>query len=229
MSITRKIVMTAAALTLGAGIGAASTLTANAATGDCGHGCIDLYSLAFGTAAPIPTYVIDLPSHPFQTVPYVTLARASGANQAEDFAVSEEGTVHDFVLAGIIASGMDTKAYTGLNVVQFEYAPKGAPSGNCVAVPAAPGSGTALTLRPCGVDARTTWIIDPQSPNQVLGGALISGATNRNFQHPYAMTVTVPGLPLVTEPLQLGAPARVLDHQLWNAYVGVLPTPKPAA
>ena len=228
MSITRKIVMTAAALTLSAGIGAAGTLTANAATADCGRGCVDLHSPAFGTASP-PTYVLDLPSHPFQTVSYLTLARASGASQGEDFALSNDGTVHDFVLAGIIAAGMDTKAFTGLTVFEIEYGPKGAPSGNCVAVPAAPGAGTALTLRPCGVDARTTWIFDPQSAIQGSAGALISGATNRNFQHPYSMTVSLPGLPLVTEPLQLGAPARVLNHQLWSAYVGVLPTPKPSA
>jgi hypothetical protein len=225
MSITRKIVMTAAALTLGTGIGAAGTLTANAATADCGRGCVDLYSPAFGTAPP-PTYVLDLPSHPFQTVPYLTLARGSGANPAEDFALSDDGTVHDFVLAGLIAPGMDTKAFTGLEVFEIQYGPKGTPSGNCVGVAAAPGAGTALTLRPCGVDARTTWIFDPQSASQGSAGALISGATNRNFQHPYSMTVTLPGLPLVTEPLQLGAPARVLNHQLWNAYVGALPTPK---
>ena len=50
--------------------------------------------------------------------------------------------------------------------------------------------------------------------------ALISAATNRNFNRPYALTALVPGFPLVTAPLATGG--LVLPHQLWSAEQGVL-------
>ena len=60
------------------------------------------------------------------------------------------------------------------------------------------------------------------------GPALISGATNSSFQHPYALSTLLPGLPLFTAPLNLSLPAGVLAHQIWGTWSGPLPVPASA-
>jgi hypothetical protein len=59
MSIKSKIFAAAATLTMVGGIGAAGTLTANAATPSCGHNCIDIFSREFGTHHD-PAFVLDV-------------------------------------------------------------------------------------------------------------------------------------------------------------------------
>ena len=59
MSIKSKIFAAAATLTMVGGLGAAGTLTANAATPSCGHNCIDIFSRQFGTHKH-PTFVLDV-------------------------------------------------------------------------------------------------------------------------------------------------------------------------
>ena len=80
-----------------------------------------------------------------------------------------------------------------------------------------------MVLEPCGLNARTVWIVDPVKTRSGLFPALVSAATNRNFRHPYSLTVLVPRLPLRTEPLTTTAPGSLLAHQLWRARQGVLP------
>ena len=59
MSIKSKIVTAAATLTLAAGVGAAGTLTANAATLPCAANCVNWFSAAFGTAVH-PAFVLNV-------------------------------------------------------------------------------------------------------------------------------------------------------------------------
>ena len=212
MSIKTKIVTVAAALALIAGIGAAGARTANAATRQCGSVCSNLYSRAFGSA-----FVLEaLPQAGRPT----TLAKASGANQGEDFIIDNLGTVADFHTAGLISGGLSA-LYGGLSVYEIEFTPAGSATGMCLGVGTAPRAGTPVVLEPCGVTAKTVWIFDPV-PGSTYG-ALISGATDRNFRHPYSLTVLRAGSPLVTAPLAINAPASVVSHQLWSRDTGVLP------
>ena len=222
MSMKSRIVTAAATLTLVAGVGAAGTLTANAATSACGNNCVNWFSVAYGTAAH-PAFVLSVLNRVGRAGQPVTLAAASGANQGEDFQVANEGVVSDFVAAGLMNPGLG-KLYSSLPVYEFQYAPGNKPTGLCVGVGTTPAAGTPVTLQPCGVTVKTTWIADPHTTSAGSYDALISGATDSNFSQPFALTTLRP-LPLFTSRLRLGLPAGTLDHQLWAYVPGVLPTP----
>ena len=130
MSIKTKLVTAATAVTVMAGVGAAGTLTANAATPKCGATCSDFYSGTSGTA-----FVLAAPRRAGQPV---TLARANRASKGEDFAVDALGTVHDFYRAGLLAGGLD-KLYSGLSVYEIEYTPGATPSDLCLGTAGTPG------------------------------------------------------------------------------------------
>lgn len=223
MSVKSRFIMSAAALAVVAGgVGAAGTVTANAATAACGPYCVSLYSTAFGTSRP-PAWVLDVPNQAGPVGSPVTVARASGANQGEDFAEAFQGVVSDFVAANLMAPGLD-RLYGSLPVFQIEYTPGGSASGNCLGVATTPGLGTPVTLQPC-TSLNTLWIFDPHGVSSAaMPGALISGATTSNFQHPYALSTLVQGLPLFTAPLNFSLPAGVLAHQIWGQWDGPLPT-----
>jgi hypothetical protein len=217
MSIKTGLAASATALTLIAGVGAAGTLTANAATPRCGPGCTELYSRAFG-----PGWVLNVVRHVGRPGQPTTLARASGANHGEDFVIDRLGRVHDFFRAGLISGGLN-KLYGRLSAYEIEYTPNGVSSGLCLGVRTVPGAGTPVVLEPCGVNVKTVWILDPVKTRSGTFAALISAATSRHFHHPYSLTVLVPRFPLRTEPLTTTAHGSVLAHQLWRARHGVLP------
>jgi hypothetical protein len=227
MSVTSRIVMSAAALTMVAGVGTAGTLTANAATAACSaassNSCVNWHTLAYGPASP-PTDVIAVAGQVSRVGQPIVLAAASGGNAGEDFQQAFQGTVSDFVAAGLMAPGLGT-LYGDLPVYEIQYTPGGIASGLCVGVAATPsGLGAFVVLQPCGVNAKTTWILDPVPSSAPLeGSALINGATASSFDHPYSLTALVPGLPLVTTKLALNAPQKLRNLQLWAPYFGTLP------
>jgi hypothetical protein len=214
MSIKNKLVTAATALTVMAGVGAAMTLTANAATPKCGATCSDFYTGATGTA-----FVLDAPNHAGQPV---TLARANRARQGEDFTVDALGTVHDFYQAGLLSGGLN-KLYRGLFVYEIEYTPGATPSDLCLGTAGIPGAGSPVALEPCGMKARTVWIFAPQKTSTGTYYALISAATSHSFQHPYVLTSLKRGAPLVTARL-VASTSSAFGHQLWSAEAGVLPS-----
>ena len=225
MSMKRTIVTVAATLALAVGAGAAGTLSATAATSACAQSCFNWFSAAFGTAAH-PNYVLDLSS---ATGRPVTLARASGANPAEDFgSTGPLVPVGDLVAAGVMTPGLEAP-YGNVGATEIEYAPKGVPTGQCLGVGATTASVTPVTMLPCGKSARTLWIVDPVTTPAGLSYALISGTTDRDFTHPQSLTVLKPGRTLVTAPLVTHIAALPLDHQLWSFIQGALPIPKPSA
>jgi hypothetical protein len=71
------------------------------------------------------------------------------------------------------------------------------------------------------VNARTLWIRNAASSNGSTF-QLFGGATNSNFQHPLALTVLRPGLPLAAAPLVSPAPP---SDQVRGAVPGILATP----
>jgi hypothetical protein len=218
MSIKSKVVTAATTLALIVGVGAAGTLTANAATTKCGPGCSDFYSRAFGAGS-----VIDALKHAARIGQPAALARASRANKGEDFSVDFAAQVHDFYKAGLLSGGLNS-LYGGLYAYEIEYTPDGSSTDLCLGVGSTPGVGTPVVLEPCGINAKTVWIFAPHPTSSGTYYALISAATNHNFHHPYALTALVPGFPLATAPLATGSPAKVFNHQLWSARQGVLPS-----
>ena len=121
--------------------------------------------------------------------------------------------------------------------IELEYSPFGVDSGLCVGVAATAVAHEGVTLQPCGVSAKTVWIIDSNdSPATLRGGyvPLINGS-DTNFSHPFVLTYPGNGFPTDTPRPQLfvnnltgfshgiGTPVgSVDDTQLWGANFGVL-------
>ena len=213
MSVKSMIVIPAAVLTL-LGIGASGTLTANAATKDCAALCTNFYNADLSDhfmLAAVHGGGVGQPIGMF----------AAGRIKAEDFGMSDQGLVSDFVAAGLMKPGLGT-LYGGLSVYEIQWAPGGKPSGRCVGVQGTPGNGTAVTLRPCGVTAATTWIFDPVTTKNGSFDALINGATDRGFKQPQSLTASRKG-DVSTDPLNVGQLAKgKANDQLWGTIAGAL-------
>ncbi len=192
-----------------------------AATPACSLECVDFSSSVYGTASSPAFVLADVPQAQAQnTGQPLTLARPSISNAGEDFTLENEGTVEDFIQAGLIASGM--APYASLEAYEIQYSPFGVDTGFCVGVPTTPANGTRVDLEPCGVSAKTVWIIDSSNAITSSDAPLINGATNSNFSNPYVLSTLLPGLPLFTSTLQMSSGNTVLANQLWGAKMGVL-------
>jgi hypothetical protein len=250
MSIKSKLVASAAALTLLSGVGAAAAMSAGAATPSCGHDCIDIFSRAFGTHRTLG-YVLDVLRQGARTGQPIILFRTSNTDPAEDFVPSIQGATSDFYAAGLVSAAVAlhygcSAAVGGVPcgplavddpAIEVEYAPFGVNSGLCVGVAATATRGEGVTLQPCGVTARTVWIIDTNdSPATLAHGyvPLINGS-DTNFSHPFVLTYPGNGFPTDKPRPQLfvtnltgfshgpGTPiGSVDDTQLWGADFGVL-------
>jgi len=256
MSIKSKLLAGAATLALIGGVGTVGALSASAATPSCGRGldCIDIFSRAFGTHQT-PNYVLDVLRQGAKVGQPIILFRTSNTDPAEDFAPSIQGTTADFFAAGLVSSAVALHygcipatdpggnfPNCGLNgvddpAIEVEYAPFGVDSGLCVGVAATATAKEGVTLQPCGVSAKTVWIVDTNdSPATLRHGyvPLINGSTT-NFSHPHVLTYPGNGFP-TDRPrpqlfvnnltgfsqgrgLQIGS---VDDTQLWGADFGVL-------
>ena len=250
MSIKSKLLAGAATLALVGGVGTMGALTASAATPSCGHDCIDLFSRAFGTHQT-PNYVLDVLRQGAKVGQPVILFRGSNTDQAEDFVPSIQGTTADFYAAGLVSAAVALHygciaggnfPNCGVNsvddpAIELEYSPYGVDSGLCVGVAATATQGEGVTLQPCGVSAKTVWILDiNDSPATLDHGyiPLINGSTT-NFSHPHVLTYPANGFPTDRPRPQLtvknltgfshgpGTPiGSVQDIQLWGADFGVL-------
>ncbi len=215
MSIKIKSLLAVAAAMLVAGLGAALTPTASAATPSCGPTCINLFPRLYGAG-----FVLDVLNQGENVGQPIVLAPASNSNPGEDFTANFEGLVSDFIAAGLVSPGLS--AYDNLEAFEFEYAPFGVHLGLCVGVGVTPTNHTPVALEPCGVSAKTVWI---ENPDQSISGAnlsLINAATDNSFSHPYALTDLRPGQgQLFTWPLDGGGILHnPFANQLWGASFG---------
>jgi hypothetical protein len=250
MSFKSKLLAGAATLALIGGVGTAGALSAGAATPSCGGNCIDIFSRAFGTHRT-PNFVLDVFRQGAKTGQPIILFRTSNTDPAEDIVPSIQGTTADFFAAGLVSSAVALHygciagvnfpncGLTGVDdpAIELEYSPFGVDSGLCVGVAATAVAHEGVTLQPCGVSAKTVWIIDSNdSPATIRGGyvPLINGS-DTNFSHPFVLTYPSNGFPTDRPRPQLfvnnltgfshgiGTPiGSVSDFQLWGANFGVL-------
>jgi len=227
MSIKSKVVAAAATVTLVGGLGVAGMTSAQAATPSCGHNCIDIFSRVFGTHHR-PNFVLDVQRGTKTAGTPIILYRTSNTDAAEDFTVSNQGTVNDFFQAGLVSAALNLH-YANDAAFEFEYSPLGADSGLCVGVGSTAANLTPVALEPCGVSAKTVWVVD--SADTIRGGyvPLINGS-DTNFSHPYVLHYPGNGYPtdvprpqLNTYELQKYSNGAVFDNELWGANFGVLP------
>jgi len=254
MSFKSKLLAGAATLALVGGVGTMGALSASAATPSAGPNAIDIFSRAFGTHRT-PNFVLDVLRQGAKVGQPIILFRTSNTDPAEDFVPSIQGTTADFFAAGLVSSAVAlhygcipaTQAggnfpNCGLNgvddpAIELEYAPFGVDSGLCVGVAATARQGEGVTLQPCGVSAKTVWIIDANDSPATLNRGyvpLINGS-DTNFSHPFVLSYPANGFPTDKPRPQLQVKnltgftqgrgtqvGSVSDFQLWGADFGVL-------
>jgi hypothetical protein len=231
MSIKKKVLAAAAAVTIVGGLGAAGTVSANAATPECGDSCIQIYSTKFGTSAQ-PNLVETVYRGVARVGQPTAMYPVSTSNPAGDIVGHRAGLVSDFYKDGLVSAQVN-KHYGNLHAVEVEYAPHGKRTGLCAGLAHTAYQNEGLTLQKCGVSAKTVWIIDTKdSPSTAAQGhfPLVSGSTT-NFAHPYAMTITDSshhhggyrhGSHRTAVPMQIrvtklmGNPSHVPASQLWG-------------
>ena len=223
MSIKSKVFAAATTLALVGGVGTAGVLgagTASAATPSCGIACVNVFSYDFGTHAS-PNYTVDVFRQGEKVGQPIILFRTSNFDPALDWTVAFQGTVADFFAAGLVssslalhygciagvnfpncpfnvtsASGPGTSDYLAF---ENEYAPFGVDSGLCLGVAATATAGEGVTLQPCGVSAKTVWVLDTLDQQFTTAWAhgyipLINGS-NTNFSQPFVLTYPASGFP----------------------------------
>jgi hypothetical protein len=242
MSIKSKVFAATAALTLVGGVGAVGALSASAATPSCGHSCVDIFSRDFGTHST-PSFVVDVLRQGEKVGQPIILFRTSNSDPAEDFSPSFQGLTSDFFAAGLVSAavelhyGSGAKGFPDDPAFEIEYAPYGVDSGLCMGLASTAVYEGKVTLAPCGVSAKTVWILDiNDSPATITKGyvPLINGS-DTNFSHPYVLSYPTNGYPTDKPRVQLevtnltgfqsgfGTPIGSVDsNQLWGADYGVL-------
>ena len=242
MSFKSKVLAGAASLALVGGVAMAAGPTATAGTPSCGPSCINIFSRQFGTHRT-PAFVMDVLRQGMKVGQPIILFRTSNADPAQDFTVAFQGLTSDFFAAGLVSSavnlhyGNGSVAAIDQPALEIEYAPFGVDSGLCVGLATTAVSGEGVTLQPCGVSAKTVWVVDvADSPATLNRGyvPLINGSTT-NFSHPHVMTYPANGYPTDRPRPQIQVRnltgfsngfgpiiGTVIDTQLWGADFGVL-------
>jgi len=235
MSFKSKVLAGAASLALVGGVAMAAGPTATAGTPSCGPSCINIFSRQFGTHRS-PNFVMDVLRQGMKVGQPIILFRTSNADPAQDFTVAFQGLTSDFFAAGLVSSAVNLH-YGDMPAFENEYAPFGVDSGLCVGLATTAVSGEGVTLQPCGVSAKTVWVVDvADSPATLNRGyvPLINGSTT-NFSHPHVMTYPANGYPTDRPRPQIQVRnltgfsngfgpiiGTVIDTQLWGADFGVL-------
>jgi hypothetical protein len=218
--VKSRVCAVAAALTIAGGLAMAGAVPANAETPQCGQACVDFFPLSN------PQLILDDPGAANNSGAPIATSTASTANEGQDFQISSESPVSDYVQAGIVSAAVGDY-YGGGNpgapddeAFELEFAPFGAPTGYCVGVPSTAVEGTVVSLQPCGVNDHTLWILDSA---QTAGSytPLIT-ATDTNFSTPYVLTNPSAGVFVTTETLQENSSGQISGDQLWSTQVGQL-------
>ena len=199
MSIKSKVFAAAATLTLIGGVGAVGASAAHAATPSAGPSAIDIFSRDFGTHAH-PNFTLDTLRQGEKVGQPQILFRTANFDPALDYTISYQGLVSDFFTAGLVSAAVDlhyggagtdpaspTGKFPDDAAFEVQYDPYGVDSGLCSGVAATATAGEDVTLQPCGVSAKTLWIVD--SADTIRGGyvPLINGS-DTNFSQPYVLT-----------------------------------------
>jgi hypothetical protein len=216
MSIKSKVFAAAATLTLVGGTGAVGALTAgtaNAATPSCGGTCVEFFNHEFGDYSTMNFDLDTLRQGEKVGQPQI-LFRTSNSDPAEDYTISDQGLVSDFVTAGLLKDAVglhygglgcegtltpgDTPPcdlyYPDLEAYEVQYSPYGVDSGLCAGVAATATAGEKVTLQPCGVSGKTVWIIDSEDATVNDYAPLINGS-DTNFSQPFVLTYPTNGYP----------------------------------
>ncbi len=118
MSIKSKVLASAATLALVGGVTTAGVLgsatAGNAATPSCGRGCADIFSQEYGHHSD-PGFLLDVFQQKVKVNQPVILYRASNNDPAEDFTLTDAGSVADFYQASEVGQSLGITAAVALH------------------------------------------------------------------------------------------------------------------
>ncbi|HEY2518665.1 MAG TPA: hypothetical protein VGJ19_01040 [Streptosporangiaceae bacterium] len=243
MSVKAKIAAGAATFGLvGGGLAMAGTMTASAATPNCGNHCSQIFTQKYG-----PQYLVDVFQARAAAGTPVILFQRSNSDPAEDFVVTDLGTVHSFYHNhGLVTAAFD-RTYRADEAYEIQYEPYGLNSNFCLSTWSneTPQAGFKVRLEPCGQYSNSIWAADtdgqtmPQGSSVVgdyrsTGGvfssrftdvALINGATN-TFSNPLVLNypagnpTDMPRPQLNVQPEKQYSNGTTFDNQEWGTVNG---------
>jgi len=197
--------------------GAASASTTRAKpdiTPPCGADCITIYNQKYGD-----TYVLDNHKTRKRVGNKLELFAASNSDSAEDFAPIDEGTVDDFYDLGLVSAKLAFNYGTDTAYI-LEWAPYGVSTGLCEGTAGTAHNGELVSLRVCGQNADTVWVVDSADADPTTGLEPQIAGTDTNFSDPQVLTTG--GSPwLASQPqlktyrLESFAGGQVYNTQLW--------------
>jgi hypothetical protein len=147
----------AVAVAIAAALVPVSLQSAGASTTACGSWCTSPTNEAAGTGEALTVSGSS-----------VVMAAASTTSSGQDWAPESEGSVTDAVGAGVVP-GKVAMLYGGDTLFEFQYAPNGVPSDQCLSDGSnGPGLNTGpynaptltVVLAQCGITAQSLWIMD---------------------------------------------------------------------
>jgi hypothetical protein len=159
------VVSVAAATAIAAAVIPVGLQRAGASTSACGSSCTSPYNDQDGTGNVLTVSGTN-----------VEMAAASSTSTAQDWTPEFIGDVYQAVEAGLIPSRLNL-LYSDASMYEFQYAPGGSPSGECLGNTSTdPGMDspynvptTSVVLVTCGVTAATLWAVDDQNYGNVPG------------------------------------------------------------
>jgi hypothetical protein len=237
MSLKTKIAAGVATFGLvGGGLAMAGTMTASAATPNCGGNCTNLFSQKYG-----PQYLVDVWQAQAVAGQPVILFQKSNSDPAEDFVVVNEGTVRHFYNRYGLVTPAFAHTYAADTAYEVQYEPYGLNSNFCLSTwpGEAPQAGWKVRLENCGATSSSLWAADEDSTTRdfcstgsVIAGTdedvpLISGAGD-NFSNPEVLNypagnpTDMPRPQLNVEPEKTYSTGTVFDNQQWGTTTGAV-------
>jgi hypothetical protein len=201
---------------------------AGASTTACGSSCTSPSNQSTGTVLAV-------------SGGSVTLSAANTTSSSQDWTPEQDGDVANAVAAGVLAPKLNM-LYSTDPVIEFQTAPNGVPSDNCLAdlftTPLGAGSlpyfapNLTVGTAQCGITAATLWIVDASNEangftdliNAGYEAAFSFGAPDNStaenitspFAEPVVLTVNSSGKVVLAPLSQLGA--TVAPTQMWTAW-----------
>jgi hypothetical protein len=171
----------------------------------------------------------------------VTMAAASGSSSGQDWTPEQEGDVANAVAAGVLPPKLNL-LYSTDPLVEFQTAPNGVPSDQCLAdsftTPIGAGASPfflpnlSVVTAQCGITAATLWIVDASNEANGYTDLINAGyeagfsylapssTTSENVTSPFAepavLTVNSSGKVVLAFLSQLGS--TVSPTQMWTAW-----------
>ncbi len=218
----------AALLTFGAAAAEAATVgNVPHATPACGFNCFNLSSLELGPHTIQNAYIKGDTGTGGKAGQRLDLRNGSNSHPNEDFTGAKIGTLSDYCGSLISATSYVCVNYPGgYPVYESNWSPFGNESGLCAGLKRRDVTGENVTLRPCGVSARTMWVGD------IADGTTNDGhfytpwvnASDPNYSHPLVLTVDsgtyLPENQLKVQRLNLLTGGVVRDAQEFTLTVG---------